>query len=351
MGLRKTIFGRLKTAAIFNTEIGGVSSTINSPTLLASKLSISSSRIENFTIIGSDIKFNVTGGSYNIPNSAFYNDSNISYYYDNSGLVSSVLYSAFANCVALYAVMFPNASTFEGGGYADAGAFKGCVSLTSVTSPNLTNMGVYCFSGCSLLDNINLPLITSIPNFAFNLNSNLELAIFGNVTSLGVSAFNSCSKLLYFNTSYINIIRNSAFKGCALLNNIVNLNSATSIENNAFDGCTSLTGTISANSVTWINYQAFLNCSNVVTYNFPELLTLGSGGSLTQTFRNNSSLEIFLAPKLSSMATTGNDNIFNNIKLGATITVKSNLATINGGSPDGDLQYAISSRGATVIYI
>lgn len=50
-------------------------------------------------------------------------------------------------------------------------------------------------------------------------------------------------------------------------------------------------------------------------------------------------------------ATTGNDNIFSNIKLGATITVPVALQTIDSGSPDGDLVYANGTRGATIIYI
>jgi len=78
-----------------NTEIGGVAATISTPALLATKLGIDVSRITNFTIVGSDIKCKITGGSYGIHNTAFEDDTNITYYDDPDGLVTSIGYRTF----------------------------------------------------------------------------------------------------------------------------------------------------------------------------------------------------------------------------------------------------------------
>jgi len=78
-----------------NTEIGGVSATLSSASLLATKLGISSTRISNFTIVGSDIKCRITG-SYAIPVSAFqFNTTPCTYYTDSDFLVTGLGNNAF----------------------------------------------------------------------------------------------------------------------------------------------------------------------------------------------------------------------------------------------------------------
>lgn len=75
-------------APVYNTEIGGVASTITTASALATKLGISVGAISNFTIVGSDIKCKITG-SYVIPNLAF-NNSNIMTFYKDGDLVTSM---------------------------------------------------------------------------------------------------------------------------------------------------------------------------------------------------------------------------------------------------------------------
>jgi len=88
-------FAKSASAPTYNTYIGGVSATISTSSALATKLGISSGRISNFTVVGSDIKCKVTGGSYAIGANAFEDDANITYYDDPEGLVTSIGYRAF----------------------------------------------------------------------------------------------------------------------------------------------------------------------------------------------------------------------------------------------------------------
>ena len=78
-----------------NTFIGGVSSVINTPASLASKLAIDVSRISNFSVVGSDIKCRITG-SYIIQYRAF-KAMTITNYLDLDNLVTDIATEAFAN--------------------------------------------------------------------------------------------------------------------------------------------------------------------------------------------------------------------------------------------------------------
>jgi len=91
-----------------NTEIGGVSGTITSASSLATKLGISVGNISNFTIVGSDIKCKITG-SYVIPANFYAGTTNITYYKDVDGLVTSIGTKAFYTCSYLKYVEFKNA--------------------------------------------------------------------------------------------------------------------------------------------------------------------------------------------------------------------------------------------------
>lgn len=79
----------------YNTYIGGVASSINTPALLATKLGINVSRITNFSTVGSDIKCRITG-SYGIPGSAFqFNQTPCTFYRDTNYLVTGIGAQAF----------------------------------------------------------------------------------------------------------------------------------------------------------------------------------------------------------------------------------------------------------------
>jgi len=145
-----------------NTQIGGVSGSLSSPALLASKLAIDVSRITNFSIVGSDIQCKITG-SYVIPISCFFNDSNITYYTDSDGLVTNLRNYAFNGASKIKSI-----------------EFKGVIN--SDGSWLLENSSVLEFS---------LPNATSILNIPFNLASNLIAVYIPKCTNLGGSSANN----------------------------------------------------------------------------------------------------------------------------------------------------------------
>jgi len=103
-----------------NTEIGGVASSIGTPTLLAAKLGILESRITNFSIVGSDIKCKITG-SYSIPSNAFQNNTAITYYKDISGLVTTINTYSFGIITDNFKeAYFPNATSVSNNGFSCA---------------------------------------------------------------------------------------------------------------------------------------------------------------------------------------------------------------------------------------
>lgn len=349
MRIRKTVFGRSIIKS--NTFIGGVSSTLNTPALIAGKLGITTSRIKSFKVIGNDIEFHISGGSYIVQPSCFFNNTDITYFHDSDGNVTSVGYASFSGCRNITSVIMPNLQSAEGSGYASSGAFCGCVNLVLFSAPKLVSVGSYVFQSCSMISNFDFPLLTEIRGAAFSGCSNLETITTGNVSVLAGGSFRLCEKLTSFNCNYIKIVEPNCFEKCSSLVSIVGLSNATSIGSNAFSECVSLGGAIAMPLVTSIGYQAFRNCYKITDYDMPELLTLKEASSITHTFSNGLSVNTIYMPKIITLGTVGNNNIFSGIKKGCTITVPIAMKTINLGNPDGDLVYVSTSQAASIIYV
>ena len=161
--LKKFYFGKQK--AKVNTYIGGIGATINTPALLAAKLGIAESRIKLFKVTGVDVECAIIG-SYNIPMDCFQLNTSITYYLDNDGLVLGIDSNGFRECANLANVNFPKCTSISiGTGFY---AFLRCVSLTSVSFPEVVHVGTQSFQDCSLLTSINLPKATKIGVFAFS---------------------------------------------------------------------------------------------------------------------------------------------------------------------------------------
>jgi hypothetical protein len=191
MGLQKTVFGRVKYKP--NTFIGGVSATINTPALIAARLGIAESRIRAFNVIGSDIQFAVIGGIYSTSTNMFTNNTSITYFKDDAGLVDIVRPYTFQGCVNLIYAILPLAKTLQGNG--PGGSFEGCTKLEYVSSPNITALGGYVFYGCVALKTVNYPLLTHVGYQSFV-----------NCRALTEVYLPSCIDIIYY-----------AFKGCSLL--------------------------------------------------------------------------------------------------------------------------------------
>jgi hypothetical protein len=253
-GLRKTIFGRQKTSAVHNTEIGGVASTLSSPSILAAKLGISSSRVSDFIILGSDIKCNINDGSYSLPQDAFYLNTDITYYKDNGGLVTSFIVNR---------------------------QFRGATNLHTALFPSLISITDSAFRDTSSLKNTDFTSATTIGNGSSFRFSGIETIEFPNGTDI--------------------------------------------VSVNNFDGCTLLKSFVAPELQHIAGNRGFQNCSSLENMYIPKCTILGN--------------------------TVLDDLIFLNIKTGCAITVNIALQNINSGSPDGDLIYAIGTRGAIVTYV
>ena len=379
MGATNFAYGKKKA----NTFIGGVSATISTPTLLASKLAISVTRIKSFQIVGVDIKCRIIGGGYALPANAFNGNTSITYYNDEDGLVASnVSGNGFFNASNLTYLYLPKIVTL---GYRFC---SGCTSLTEVFLPDVLTAGWEDFEGC-----INL----------INIGSSFQ-----KMTSIGNRTFYNCSKITSLNLPNVGVVSSNTVSACFFgMTNLTYLNipnltsSVASPTSNHFSnmiyGCVNLTTAIFTN----LNYigQSFAdNASSLVNLDLSNVTKACLGTS----FRNTTSLSNLIMPNITTIvgssywcflnskvnnvdfskitnhslidiatfeSTTGlvslnltcyttnlgstalNNNILYLIKTGCTITVSTALSTNNAGNPDGDLQYAISSRGATVIYV
>ena len=141
-----------------------------------------------------------------------------------------------------------------------------------------------------------------------------------------------------------------AFQNCTLFTQNVSLPICTSIGDSAF-ASTKITG-VTATVCKTMGYQVFTDCSEALNYNFPELLSISNGGSLTRNFLNNTKVLTISMPKITTMGTnTVNNNIFLGIKTGCVITVPIAMQTINAGGVEPDLAYAIGTRSAVVTYV
>ena len=113
--------------------------------------------------------------------------------YTITNSVTSIEYSAFADCSSLTSITIPNSVTSIG-----EYAFEDCSSLTSITIPNsVTEIELYAFYGCSSLTSITIPdSVTSIGFCAFAGCSSLKsITIPDSVTSIDSDTFEDCSSL------------------------------------------------------------------------------------------------------------------------------------------------------------
>lgn len=151
-------------APVYNTYIGGVAGTISTASALAAKLGISVGAISNFAIVGGDIKCKITG-SYAMPDNAFLNNTEITYFSDNS-IVNEIKSSCFYNCPKLSWI-----------------SMSGVLSITGVNS----------FRDTPKLQEIYFPNCTAIANNAFYNGDNIKLKTyaFPKLTNLGSTVGNN----------------------------------------------------------------------------------------------------------------------------------------------------------------
>jgi len=214
MGLRKTIFGKQKIKP--NTFIGGVAATLNTPALIASKLGISVSRIKGFSIVGNDIQFAITGGTYTMASLAFFTNTAVTYYYDTDYLITEIGTYAFFNATNLESISeLRNCLTLGNA------VFFNNEKITSIIAPKVQSIGEGCFKGmnkvknfdfpelitlnsasvggntgtfenCTLLENINLPKLRTVTGYRLCSScTSLKTFYAPLLTQLGISSQNN----------------------------------------------------------------------------------------------------------------------------------------------------------------
>ena len=186
--------------------------------------------------------------------------------------VTSIGDRAFAGCENITSLTIPNSVTSIGDR-----AFEGCKSLTSLTIPNsVTSIGDRAFEGCKSLTSLTTPnSVTSIGDRAFEGCSKLtSLKISDSVISIGDRAFFWCSSLTSLTIpNSVTSIEEEAFKNCSSLTSLTIPNSVSSIGDNAFYGCTSLTSLTIPDSVTSIGKEAFCECKSLNSLTIPNSVT------------------------------------------------------------------------------
>ncbi|MBJ2125334.1 leucine-rich repeat protein, partial [Flavobacterium sp. IB48] len=207
MGLRKTIFGRVKSKP--NTFIGGIAGTINTPALLAAKIGVSTSQIKDFKVIGNDIQFKINI-IYQIPSNAFSGNTSITYFNDSEGYIKSlgtrafynctslldftadslesIADSAFYNCTSITGYSFPKVTAIDSQSNISLGTFRNNTSLLTFHAPLLTSMTGTgkCFEGASKMTAFYAPnLAGNIPGASFNQCAALNEFTVGPITSIG----------------------------------------------------------------------------------------------------------------------------------------------------------------------
>ena len=143
--LKKFYFGKQKVK-VPNTFIGGIGGTINTPALLASRLGISENRIKLFKVTGVDVECAIVGGSYVAGLDFMGNLSELTFFNDSAGLITSNSPSQgkmFSKCYNLQTVILPNISIIYGvyGNWVFENTYGNYTKWKAFYAPKLVQLG------------------------------------------------------------------------------------------------------------------------------------------------------------------------------------------------------------------
>jgi len=308
-----------------NTFIGGVGSTINTRELLASKLLntdgslFDASNILGFKVQGNDIECYIKT-PYKFINFVFKSNLDITHYKDVAGLVTSLYNQEFRYASNLTEIIFNGVISIDG--Y----TFESCNITGALSLPVCTSIGVYTFKTNPLLTSVNMALLTSLPTGCFKDTGLLAINVndLPSVTTTGNFPFQNVTTLVTANLPNVEVLGEDVFKNIASLTTFV------------------------APKILTINKGVFWG-TNVAVFDFPLLHTIIVGVNAFYT----TPATLINIPKCTAIGSnvTANEWVFNGIPANCVINVDASLETANAGSPEGDIDYAITTKLATVNYI
>lgn len=177
---------------------------------------------------------------------------------------------AFYECTSLSSISLPNV--------VEVGDYAFCeTALESVELPQAKTIGDYAFAGSysssnSKLSEVQIPLVTTIGNYAFNGCKLLNNISIPNVTSIGEYAFCNCLRLSEMDLSNVESFGEYAFRmsnGGSTLTSVKLSDNLTTIPYGCFDYCTALVEINFPSALETIESYAFRNCK-LTSITLPE---------------------------------------------------------------------------------
>lgn len=383
-----------------NTRIAGEGANTTTASALETLLGLASGDVIYFNLNGNDIEAFIDVESYDIPANAFDGNnslgSSITSYQDFMGKVRIINDFAFRNCYNVNTIQFDKATEIRESGLSgirpttvslpsvhtiEVNALTQMTTCTSFSLPSCRNLGAT--GGYEGVFGVlyNNPSITAPLSAKYrddhDTDNDLQYAednfgatisyddtvntILGGMAEDIVTAgmLEDLLGLSSGDVTFFDLVDGDVHAHISvdytLPSNVFLSNSViTSFQD--LDGKieTVLSNTFyNASNCDFVVLPAMTTCGNssfrdmaVTHFNFPLLDDSGSG-----IFRNGVATKYYLPVMVDLGGSVGDNSVFQNIALGATITVPVALQTSNGGSREGDIAYAEDSRSATIIYV
>lgn len=189
----------------------------------------------------------------------------------NGNPVTRLSEACFTNNKSIIDVTMPNNIQV------DAGAFRNCTALLSVSMHNdITEISAECFEGCTSLQSVSWPeKLQKIGQGAFSGCVNLKGVPSGtNLAEIGDNAFSGCTSITYVDfPASLTTIGQGAFYACTSLREIILPDTITKIGNHAFENCSAATKLRLSSGTTVINNYTFSGCKSVKEIAVPATVT------------------------------------------------------------------------------
>lgn len=215
---------------------------------------------------------------------------------------------AFQNCYSLKTITFGSSLNYIG-----KSAFDSCTSLTTITFSNGVSLSIneYSFGNCKVLNSITFG--SGLSSLGFNCFENclkLEQLIFpASLNSIGMNCFfnTGVKNVIFPEDSIFYDISPSSFRGCTQLANIQLPANVRSLGDNCFES-TKLSIFSVPSSVVTISSYSFRNCYDLSGFIIPEDNKLET--IKDRSFEGCTSLRLFRC-ELSNFFTVFNGALFN----------------------------------------